>query len=290
MRLNSEERKALRYFGLTENFNEQQLESAYRRKESAIVDYYNTLKVYLAKKECLKKVVDNYFYGINFNEKTITSFKGFINNKNDILNAFNSKRELDKSNLIEKSDIEALIIYLNGEYKLLEDCLVKARTSEDIVNYYNNFRKRCSILIAEFYNDLLKKIKLSTDIKEASELFNQLETVGHALVAIYQDLYNRFEENKKSAANNGERDSSRSKESTEGKSEKDIKKDSLSEYIEYVNDHFERGSDEYKKAFAIYQKMFATVNSTTLEEFMDIFERAYYDIQREVETKKGNIK
>ncbi len=214
----------------------------------------------------LNNIKDNYFYGINFEKGTIDTLKRFDNDKRDILKAYNES---------EKLDTFALVKSLYIEYYILEFNLSKARTGEEVANLYDDFKKRLGIVLAIFTNDLMKKIGRSIDIDKSSKLFEVFDSVGDALIYIYKLCRNEFIEV--------------SKESNYI-DEKTLKKNILHEYLKLVQDNFEQGSSEYNLAFKQYQIMLHLINTSSLEEFVDIFKRAYSEVLKDIDNNNNKVK
>ena len=214
----------------------------------------------------LSNIRDNYFYGIDFGNGTIGNIKRFDNEKQDILRAYNEA---------ERLDTYALIKSLYIEFFIFESNLNDVKTDEDINLLYNDFRSRLGVVLAIFTNDLLKKIGRNIDILKASKLFEVFDSVGDALIYIYKLCKDEFIEV--------------SKESNYI-DEKELKKMILHEYLKLVEDNFEPRSTEYDNAFKQYKILLSIINDSSLEEFADIFKRAYYELQKDIENKKGNVK
>ena len=214
----------------------------------------------------LSNIRDDYFYGIDFGNGTIGNIKRFDNEKQDILRAYNEA---------ERLDTYALIKSLYIEFFIFESNLNDVKTDEDINLLYNDFRSRLGVVLAIFTNDLLKKIGRNIDILKASKLFEVFDSVGDALIYIYKLCKDEFIEV--------------SKESNYI-DEKELKKMILHEYLKLVEDNFEPRSTEYDNAFKQYKILLSIINDSSLEEFADIFKRAYYELQKDIENKKGNVK
>ena len=70
----------------------------------------------------LKDIEDNFFYGIDFDNGTINSFKRFDNDNRNIINAYNVSEKLDTFALIKCLYIEFFILKCNfSKTKLEED-------------------------------------------------------------------------------------------------------------------------------------------------------------------------
>jgi len=214
----------------------------------------------------LNNIRDNYFYGIDFENGTIEKIKRFDNDKQEILRAYNESERLDTFALTKS-------LYI--EYFIFESNLSNAKTNEEINLLYNDFRNRLGIVLAIFTNDLMKKIGRSIDIKRSSKIFEVFDSVGDALIYIYRLCKDEFKEV--------------SKESNYI-DEKTIKQYLLHEYLKLVEDNFEPRSMEYDIAFKEYQIMLNLANNLGLEEFADIFKRAYYEVLRDIDNKKRNVK
>lgn len=214
----------------------------------------------------LSNIRDNYFYGIDFENGTIGNIKRFDNEKQDILRAYNEA---------ERLDTYALIKSLYIEFFIFESNLNDVKTDEDINLLYNDFRSRLGMVLAIFTNDLMKKIGRSIDVRRASKIFEVFDSVGDALIYIYKLCKDEFIEV--------------SKESNYI-DEKKLKKKILHEYLKLVEDNFEPRSTEYDNAFKQYKILLSIINDSSLEEFADIFKRAYYELQKDIENKKGNVK
>lgn len=216
----------------------------------------------------LKGISDNYFFGIDFEKGVVNDFKRFVNDKRDMLKAYNESERLDTFALIKS-------LYI--EYYILQSNLSKISSSDEISNLYNEFRRKCGIVFAVFTNDLMKKIGRSIDIEKSSQLFEVFDSVGDALIYIYKLCRDEF--------------IGVSKESNYV-DEKTFKKIILHEYLDLAEKNFEPRSDEYDLVFKQYQKMLQLINQSSLEEFVEIFKRAYYELLRDIENnnKKNNIK
>ncbi len=216
----------------------------------------------------LKNIEDNYFYGIDFDNGIINSFKRFDNDKKDIVNAYNDSERLDTFALIKS-------LYI--EYFIFKSNLSKVKSKEEMVNLYRDFRSRSGITLAVFTNDLMKKIGRSIDIEKSSKLFEVFDSVGDALIYIYKLCKDEFIE--------------ASKESNYI-DEKLLKKNAIHAYLKLVQDNFEPRSNEYDIAMKEYQEMIKLINQVSLDEFADIFKRAYYEVLRDIENKdiKDNVK
>ena len=210
--------------------------------------------------------LDNYFYGINFDNCTVEKIKRFDNDKQEIFRAYNEAERLDTYALIKSLFIEKYI---------LESNLSKIKDNESISKLYNEFRERCSVILAVFTNDLMKKIGRSIDVEKASKLFEVFDSVDDALIYIYKLCRSEFIEV--------------SKESNYI-DEKELKRNLLHEFKKLVEENFEPISMEYDIAFKHYQTMFHLINNSSLEEFVEIFKKSYSEVLRDVESKKENIK
>ena len=208
--------------------------------------------------------LNNYFYGINFDNCTIEKIKRFDNDKQEIFKAYNEAERLDTYALIKSLFIEKYI---------LESNLSTIKDTESISKIYNEFKERCSVILAVFTNDLMKKIGRSIDIEKSSKIFEVFYSVGDALIYIYKLCRDEFIEV--------------SKESNYI-DEKGLKKNLIHEYLKLVQDNFEPRSIEYDIAFKQYQRMGHLINNSSLEEFIDIFKKSYSEVLRDIESK--NIK
>lgn len=215
-------------------------------------------------KEVVNNVLNNYFYGIDFEKGKINSFKRFDNDKKDILKAYNESEWLDTFALIKSLYIEFYIFKCD---------LSNTKTEEDINKLYNDLIKRTSYALAIFTNDLLKKIGRSIDINGSSKMFRQFDSVGDCLIYIYKLCKSEFIDVSKGSSHIDE---------------KELKKIVLHEYKKLVNDNFTPGSSEYNMALNQYQKMLSLINHLSLEEFAEIFKIAYSELLNEIEIKKKN--
>ena len=209
----------------------------------------------------LYKFMDDYFYGIDLENGRVDSFKRFNNENKQMLVAYNESEKLDTYSLIKSLFIEKYIV---------NSSLTKDKREENISRVYNEFKNRCGLCYAIFTNDLLKKIGRSIDVEKAAKIFKIFNSVGDALTYIYKVCLDEFKEV-----------------SMESNviDEKELKKSLLHEYKKVVEANFEPRSDEYDVAFRQYSEMFTLINNSSLEEFVDIFKRAYYELLRDVEKK-----
>ena len=207
----------------------------------------------------LYKFMDNYFYGIDLENGRVDSFKRFNNENKQMLVAYNEAEKLDTYSLIKSLFIEKYIV---------DSSLVKDESEENISRLYNEFKNRCGLCYATFTNDLLKKIGRRIEIEKASEIFKVFNSVGDALTYIYKVCLDEFKEV-----------------SMESNviDEKELKKSLLHEYKKVVEANFEPRSEEYDTAFRQYSEMFTLINNSSLEEFADIFKRAYYELLKDIE-------
>lgn len=216
----------------------------------------------------VKNIENSYFYGIDFEKGTIVDFKRFDNEKKEILKAYNESERFDTFALIKALYIELFIFKSN---------LSKVTNNEEISSLYNEFRERNAVVFAIFTNDLMKKIGRSIDIEKSSKLFEVFDSVGDALIYIYRLCRNEFIEVSKESNHIDE---------------KSFKKIILHEYLDLAKKNFEPRSDEYDLVFKQYQRMLQLINNSSLEEFVDIFKKAYFELLRDIEnnSRKGNVK
>ncbi len=212
----------------------------------------------------LKDIEDNFFYGIDFDNGTINSFKRFDNDNRNIINAYN---------VSEKLDTFALIKCLYIEFFILKCNFSKTKLEEDRNLLYNDFRSRVGISLAVFTNDLLKKIGRSIDIDRSSKLFEIFDSVGDALIYIYKLCMDEFKE-------------------YTYVDEKKLKMEAIHGYLKLVQNHFERHSDEFNRSMEQYKKLFNLINQSSFDEFLDTFRKAYYELLKDIENIniKGNVK
>ena len=218
------------------------------------------------KEAILSNIRNNYFYGIDFDNGNIEKINRFDNEKQDILRAFNESERFDTYALIKSLYIECFIFESN---------LSNTKSNDETILLYNDFRYRLGVVLAIFTNDLMKKIGRSIDVRRASKIFEVFDSVGDALIYIYKLCKDEFIEV--------------SKESNYI-DEKSLKKKILHEYLKLVEDNFEPRSTEYDNAFKQYKILLSIINNSSLEEFADIFKRAYYELVNDIENKKGNVK
>lgn len=212
----------------------------------------------------LKDIEDNFFYGIDFDNGTINSFKRFDNDNRNIINAYN---------VSEKLDTFALIKCLYIEFFILKCNFSKTKLEEDRNLLYNDFRSRVGISLAVFTNDLLKKIGRSIDIDRSSKLFEIFDSVGDALIYIYKLCMDEFKE-------------------YTYVDEKKLKMEAIHGYLKLVQNHFEQHSDEFNRSMEQYKKLFNLINQSSFDEFLDTFRKAYYELLKDIENIniKGNVK
>ncbi len=212
----------------------------------------------------LKDIEDNFFYGIDFDNGTINSFKRFDNDNRKIINAYN---------VSEKLDTFALIKCLYIEFFILKCNFSKTKSEEDRNLLYNDFRSRVGISLAVFTNDLLKKIGRSIDIDRSSKLFEIFDSVGDALIYIYKLCMDEFKEYTYVDENK-------------------LKMEAIHGYLKLVQNHFERHSDEFNRSMEQYRKLFNLINQSSFDEFLDTFRKAYYELLKDIENIniKGNVK
>lgn len=212
----------------------------------------------------LKDIEDNFFYGIDFDNGTINSFKRFDNDNRNIINAYN---------VSEKLDTFALIKCLYIEFFILKCNFSKTKLEEDRNLLYNDFRSRVGISLAVFTNDLLKKIGRSIDIDRSSKLFEIFDSVGDALIYIYKLCMDEFKE-------------------YTYVDEKKLKMEAIHGYLKLVQNHFEQHSDEYNRSMEQYRKLFNLINQSSFDEFLDTFRKAYCELLKDIENIniKGNVK
>lgn len=212
----------------------------------------------------LKDIEDNFFYGIDFDNGTINSFKRFDNDNRNIINAYN---------VSEKLDTFALIKCLYIEFFILKCNFSKTKLEEDRNLLYNDFRSRVGISLAVFTNDLLKKIGRSIDIDRSSKLFEIFDSVGDALIYIYKLCMDEFKE-------------------YTYVDEKKLKMEAIHGYLKLVQNHFEQHSDEFNRSMEQYKKLFNLINQSSFDEFLDTFRKAYHELLKDIENIniKGNVK
>lgn len=212
----------------------------------------------------LKDIEDNFFYGIDFDNGTINSFKRFDNDNRNIINAYN---------VSEKLDTFALIKCLYIEFFILKCNFSKTKLEEDRNVLYNDFRSRVGISLAVFTNDLLKKIGRSIDIDRSSKLFEIFDSVGDALIYIYKLCMDEFKE-------------------YTYVDEKKLKMEAIHGYLKLVQNHFEQHSDEFNRSMEQYKKLFNLINQSSFDEFLDTFRKAYNELLKDIENIniKGNVK
>ena len=215
----------------------------------------------------LEDILQNYFYGIDFENVTIRLFKRFDNNSKDILYAYNEA---------EKFDTFALIKSLYIEYFILKTNLSNVKSEEEVNRLYNSFRNRNGIVFALFTNDLLKKIGRSIDVVAASKEFEKIDSAGDCLLYIYYLCRSELIEVNKE---------------TNKIDDKAMKKMLLNVYSKTLTDNFEPRSLEYDRGMKQYQRMFKLMNELSINEFLLIFKSSYTELLNDVNNRKNvNVK
>ena len=225
----------------------------------------------------IDNILNNYFYGIDFENYMVTSFKRFVNDKKNIMNAFNES---------ENFDTFILIRCLNIELDIFKSKLSNTNTDEELEMLYDNFIVSSSRVLASFTNDLLRKIGRSIDVDAFSKILEQFDTVGDCLALIYKLCVSEFIDVSKESEHI---DENRQVKRNSHVDETEIKRFLLREYKKLVNNNFAPDSSEYIVFLNQYQKMISLINHTSLVEFAEIFKISYSELLKEVEIKNKII-
>lgn len=221
-------------------------------------------KVLNLKKEKILASIDNdYFYGIDFERGIITGIKRINGYNKEIMDVYNnSVNEYEKlyfSTLLQKLKIER--IHLGDEIK-------KANTENEIYACVTNFLKSNGKYFSTFTNDMLKRINLSINDEDCANIFARMGSVTDILSSIYFLCIDKAKELVED--NNYTR-------------EKRFIKALLDRYLSLIEAYLPSDSREYEVAKGQYHELLKSASSIKIEEFIDIFLKAVYELQKDIE-------
>ena len=170
MKINSDEKLALEFFELEDNFSKKQYKRAYDTKiknkyndalvsgrgvsdiEKDIDKYNEIIELYLFKRKCYKKMKDWYFDGIEKIDSSLVKYIIDINYSNNYL--------LDKDVIL---DLELLLDTFYKRLSFFTDLIMESTTKDEVVKHYGDFEqfKIANIdgIKARLINDFKDKVR-----------------------------------------------------------------------------------------------------------------------------------
>ena len=174
MKMNDNERLALEFFGLGDNFSKKQYKMVYDTKiknkyndalisgksvsdvEKVIDKYNEIIELYLFKRKCYKKMKDWYFNGIEKIDSSLVKYIIDINYSNNYL--------LDKDVIL---DLELLLDTFYKRLSFFTDLIMESTTKDEVVKHFGDFVAIMEIDINNYKNGKLAiKARLINDFKD----------------------------------------------------------------------------------------------------------------------------
>ena len=172
--MNDNERLALEFFGLGDNFSKKQYKMVYDTKiknkyndalisgksvsdvEKVIDKYNEIIELYLFKRKCYKKMKDWYFNGIEKIDSSLVKYIIDINYSNNYL--------LDKDVIL---DLELLLDTFYKRLSFFTDLIMESTTKDEVVKHFGDFVAIMEIDINNYKNGKLAiKARLINDFKD----------------------------------------------------------------------------------------------------------------------------
>lgn len=174
MKINSDEKLALEFFELEDNFSKKQYKRTYDTKiknkyndalvsgrgvsdiEKDIDKYNEIIELYLFKRKCYKKMKDWYFDGIEKIDSSLVKYIIDVNYSNNYL--------LDKDVIL---DLELLLDTFYKRLSFFTDLIMESTTKDDVVKHFGDFVAIMEIDINNYKNGKLAiKARLINDFKD----------------------------------------------------------------------------------------------------------------------------
>lgn len=174
MKMNSDEKQALDFFGLDGNFSKKKYRAVYNAKvknkyneaftggssvsdiEKDIDKYNEIIELYLFKCECCKKMKDWYFDGIEKIDSSLVKYIISINYNNNYL--------IDKDVIL---DLELLLDTFYKRFSFFTDLIMESTSKDEAIKHFEDFVTIMEVDINNYKNGKLAiKARLINDFKD----------------------------------------------------------------------------------------------------------------------------